>query len=128
MLEDGPLQTMTDAQLENVIAPKWRGAWNLHMATLSSNLDFFIMQSSIASMLGNIGQGNHAGANAALDSLAHARRQAGLTALSVNWGYWAEVGAAADHRDIRDAIGRIHIHKRSAFAKNVRHARLTCYY
>jgi acyl carrier protein len=53
------------------------------------------MYSSVASVFGSSGQSNHAAANAFMDSLAHYRRATGLHALSVSWGAWSEVGAAA---------------------------------
>jgi hypothetical protein len=48
--------------------------------------------------LGSPGQGNHAAANAFIDSLAHLRRSSGLPALAINWGVWTEVGAAAERK------------------------------
>jgi hypothetical protein len=61
------------------------------------------MYSSIASVLGAAGQANHAAANAFMDALAFHRRGEGLPALSISWGAWKDVGAAAD-RNMDDRV------------------------
>jgi acyl transferase domain-containing protein len=95
VLDDGPLVQRTWESFERVMAPKVQGAWNLHELTRREPLDFFVLFSSAASVLGSPGQGNYAAANRFLDVLAHHRRARGLPALSVNWGPWAGVGMAA---------------------------------
>ena len=75
--------------------PKIVGAWHLHQLTLDRPLDFFILFSSATALLGSPGQANHVTANTLLDAFAHYRRSQGLPTLSINWGPWAEVGAAA---------------------------------
>jgi acyl transferase domain-containing protein/ubiquinone/menaquinone biosynthesis C-methylase UbiE/acyl carrier protein len=97
VLEDGALIRQTWSRFESVLAPKVIGAWHLHQLTSGCSLDFFVLFSSIASLLGSRGQGNHAAANAFLDGLAHLRRMQGLPALSINWGAWTVIGAAARH-------------------------------
>jgi acyl transferase domain-containing protein/SAM-dependent methyltransferase/acyl carrier protein len=93
-LDDGVLLQQRWERFEHVMKAKVRGGWLLHRATARLDLDFFVLFSSGASFLGSPGQGNHAAANAFLDSLAAERRVHGLPALSINWGAWSEVGAA----------------------------------
>jgi acyl transferase domain-containing protein len=110
-LDDGALTQQRWERFETVLDPKVAGAWNLHLQTIGAPLDFFVLYSSAASMLGSRGQANHAAANAYLDALAHHRRAIGLPALSINWGPWAEIGAAAERgvgeRGARRGLGTL---------------------
>ena len=95
VLDDGVVAHQSAERLVRVLAPKVTGAWNLHELTADTPLDFFVLCSSIASITGSPGQVGYTAGNAFLDALAHYRRVRGLTALSVNWGAWAESGMAA---------------------------------
>jgi acyl transferase domain-containing protein/trans-aconitate methyltransferase/acyl carrier protein len=106
VLDDGVLQRQTWPRFRAVLAPKVAGSWHLHEQTRDLPLDFFVLFSTAAALLGSAAQANHAAANAFLDALAHERRARGLPALSINWGAWAEVGAAA-RQTVEDTIGRV---------------------
>jgi acyl transferase domain-containing protein/acyl carrier protein len=93
-LADGVLLSQSWSQFASVLPAKIDGAWNLHRATASMDLDFFVLFSAGASLIGSAGQGNYAAANASLDALAHSRKALGLPALSVNWGPWLGGGLA----------------------------------
>lgn len=96
VLDDAGLLGQNEHRYANVFAPKVRGAALLDELTRSDPLEAFVMFSSVAAVLGSAGQSNHSAANAFLDALAHARSGRGLPALSINWGVWGGVGAAAD--------------------------------
>ncbi|WP_299486085.1 type I polyketide synthase [Acaryochloris sp. IP29b_bin.137] len=98
VLEDSFIQQMDWSQFKKVLAPKLSGAWNLHTLTRNSDLDFFVLFSSAAALLGSPGQANHAAANAFLDGLARYRQQMGLPGLSINWGAWSSVGSALKYQ------------------------------
>ncbi|RKH44328.1 alpha/beta fold hydrolase [Corallococcus sicarius] len=98
VLDDGVLVKQTWPRFARVLAPKVDGAWNLHRATRSLELDFFVLFSSIAAVMGAPGQGNYAAANAFMDGLAALRRNQGLAATSLQWGPWATGGMAETAR------------------------------
>ncbi|WP_434084900.1 beta-ketoacyl reductase [Mycolicibacter heraklionensis] len=91
-VDDAILARLDAAKLRSVMAPKVQGAWNLHTLTADAELDFFVLFSSAASVLGSPGAANYGAANAFLDALAWHRRAAGRPALSVNFGPWAGLG------------------------------------
>lgn len=95
VVDDGLVPDQTWDRFRSVLAPKVAGAWNLHQLSRESPVDFFVLFSSIASVLGTAGQSGYAAANAFLDGLAHERRRLGLAGLSIQWGAWNEVGMAA---------------------------------
>jgi acyl transferase domain-containing protein len=95
LVQDQLMLQMDAASFLKVLRPKVHGAWNLHRAFAAMPLDFFVLYSSIGSIVAATGQANYASANAFLDALAHHRKNLGLTATSINWGPWA-AGMVAD--------------------------------
>ena len=102
-IEDHFLLNLERDAFERVLAPKIAGAWNLDQLTRERDLDFFVLFSSVASVLGSPGQANYASANAWMDALAERRSREGFPALSIAWGPWEGVGLAAgrDQRGMR---------------------------
>jgi acyl transferase domain-containing protein/NADPH:quinone reductase-like Zn-dependent oxidoreductase/NAD(P)-dependent dehydrogenase (short-subunit alcohol dehydrogenase family)/acyl carrier protein len=104
VLDDGLIAGLSPEQFEGVMAPKVLGTWLLHTHCMHRPLDFFMMLSSMSSLVGNIGQANYAAANAFLDHFAHYRRSLGLPAVTVNWGALAEVGVAARNQGLQQML------------------------
>jgi NADPH:quinone reductase-like Zn-dependent oxidoreductase/acyl carrier protein len=92
VISDHSLMELSLNSMKAVLEPKWQGAWNLHQLTRDCKLDFFVLFSSAAALLGSPGQANYAAANAALDALADYRQALGLPAVSIQWGPWNSVG------------------------------------
>ncbi|MGB3441427.1 MAG: SDR family NAD(P)-dependent oxidoreductase, partial [Actinophytocola sp.] len=94
VLDDGVIDTLTAQRCAAVFRPKVHGALNLDDLTRDRDLSAFVLFSSAAGTLGNLGQAAYAAANAFLDSLARHRGANGLVATSVAWGAWAGEGMA----------------------------------
>ncbi|GAA6619605.1 type I polyketide synthase [Scytonema sp. NUACC26] len=111
VLDDGILLQQSWERFSHVMAPKVKGAWNLHALTQGLPLDFFVLFSSVASLLGSPGQGNYAAANSFMDALAYHRLAQGLPGLSINWGPWAEIGMAASLANRHQTVNAIGLDK-----------------
>ena len=94
ILDDGILARLNWARFASLFAPRVYGSWLLHEQTKGMELDFFILNSSLLSMLGSAGQANYTSSAAFLDCLAAHRRATGLPAMAINWCAWSEGGLA----------------------------------
>jgi acyl transferase domain-containing protein/NAD(P)-dependent dehydrogenase (short-subunit alcohol dehydrogenase family)/acyl carrier protein len=104
ILDDGAFENLTKAQFENVINTKAIGAWNMHKLTQDLSLDFFVLYSSAAGIVGSAGQSNYNAANTFMDALAHFRKANHKNALSVDFGTIAEIGLAARQENRADRL------------------------
>ena len=94
VLDDALLSQQSLERFRTTLAPKAFGACHLDRLTKDDDLDFFIVSSSVSSLLGSPGQANYATANALLDGLVAQRKAQGLPATGVNFGPWAQGGMA----------------------------------
>ena len=93
----GMIQLKTPAQAGNVLAPKVKGTLVLDRLLKDHRLDFFMLCSSISSILPVLGQVDYFAANAFLDAFAYYKTRAdGTFTVSVNWDTWQEVGMAVN--------------------------------
>lgn len=92
---DRPLAELTAEDLAVTWQAKVDGARHLDELLPVAAVEPFVLFSAFSALLPAPGQGNYAAANAALDAIAHGRRQRGGVALTINWGPWSEVGFAA---------------------------------
>ncbi|KAL7941948.1 hypothetical protein V8C42DRAFT_360388 [Trichoderma barbatum] len=92
VLHDCLFSGMSVDIMQKVLGPKIDGSDNLEQLFYNDNLDFFIMFSSSACVIGNSGQSNYAAANGYLNSLARQRRRRGLAASTFDIGRVAGIG------------------------------------
>ncbi|MGC1508999.1 type I polyketide synthase [Ketobacter sp.] len=94
VLEDQLVSELKKEDIAKVMEVKAGGAHSLHccLQEMQTEVEHFVLFSSIANLVGNSRQANYCAANGFLDGLAHQRRAMGLNALSINFGAIAEVG------------------------------------
>jgi acyl transferase domain-containing protein/NADPH:quinone reductase-like Zn-dependent oxidoreductase/acyl carrier protein len=95
VLDDALLSQQDLDRFRTTLAPKAFGAVHLDRLTRNDNLDFFIVSSSVSSLLGSPGQANYSTANALLDGLVADRKAHGLPATGINFGPWGGGGMAS---------------------------------
>src|SRR6478752_3688007 len=102
MIADNFIVKKTGSEFKRVLGPKVTGTWNLDAATKEMDLDWFVLFSSVASVMGNVGQADYASGNGFMDQFAAYRNRLvaegqrhGRTR-SINWPLWQEGGMATD--------------------------------
>ncbi len=97
-------QRVAPGKLLEVFRAKLEGAIVLDRLTTDLDLGHFVCFSSLSALAGGIGLADYAAANAALDLLVSARRDAGRPATTIDWAAWAGVGVNA--RQASGPLGR----------------------
>lgn len=92
VFHDATFSEMTHEILEKVMNPKVVGTKNLDEVLGDTKLDFFIVFSSLTSVVGNSGQSNYTAANAYMTGLVGQRRKRGLAATSLDIGSIVGIG------------------------------------
>lgn len=95
---DGFILRKDEAVFDGVLAPKIQGTWILDQLTRTDCPDFFVLCSSISTLMAGAGQGDYVAANAYLDAYAQYRSQAGYPTVSINWAAWKETGMAVNYQ------------------------------
>ncbi|KZL70949.1 polyketide synthase (beta-ketoacyl synthase domain-containing protein) [Colletotrichum tofieldiae] len=103
VLRDTLFDKMTADHVRTTVGPKVHGTWNLH-ELLPKELDFFVMLSSLAGVMGHRGQGNYGCGNIFQDYFAAYRRSQGLRAMTIDIGYLLSVGFVAEHDEYVDHV------------------------
>jgi len=97
----GIIDQRTREMTESVLRPKLMGALVLDELLRPTKLDFFVVCSSLSSVLyrGKFGQVGYCAANEFLDAFARYKSLNDKTfAVSINWSDWQEVGMAVEAR------------------------------
>ncbi|KAM6510775.1 hypothetical protein FSOLCH5_011220 [Fusarium solani] len=97
VLRDVLFEKMTFEDYDLVVRSKVYGAWNFHKALLNTPLDFFVVLSSVAGIVGNRGQAAYSAANTYLDAFTQHRLRSGLPATCLNLGAVSGVGYLAEN-------------------------------
>ncbi|KAH9873394.1 hypothetical protein J1614_005792, partial [Plenodomus biglobosus] len=104
VLRDTIFEKMTFDDYDAVVRSKVSGGWNIHNSLASMELDFFILLSSIAGVIGNKGQSAYAAANTFLEGLVQHRKQQGLPATAIALPAMDGVGYLAENVEHRSVV------------------------
>ncbi|CAG7951292.1 unnamed protein product [Penicillium nalgiovense] len=105
VLNDVHIENMSLDEYRDVMGPKYHGTWNLHRH-LPTDLDFFLMLSSISGVIGNATQAAYASGCTFMDAFASHRRSLDLPAVSLDLGTITDVGYLAENKDLATKMER----------------------
>jgi hypothetical protein len=77
------------------------------LLTREDRLDYFVLFSSLATLIGNHGQSSYVAANGYLEGIARRRRALGLPAVAIGWGGISDVGYLSRDKDKAGLVRRM---------------------
>ena len=93
----GVIQRKTKEMAEDTFAPKVKGTLILNSLLQDMELDWLVLCSSLASVVGSWGQVDYCAANAFLDAFAQYRtNRKGMRTFAIGWDTWQDVGMAVE--------------------------------
>lgn len=95
----------------SVVTPKVQGAWNLHGCLPKSGLDFFVLHSSVAGVIGSRGQAMYVRTSTFLGAFLHWRRAQDLLATVIYLGAVSEVGYIVESTERQEIIAVTYVEK-----------------
>lgn len=96
----GMIQLKTRDAADKVLLPKIQGALILDSLLLNDPLDYFVLCSSLFSVVGGIGQVDYCAANTFFDVFGQSRHMKnGYPCISINWDAWQEIGMAVNEME-----------------------------
>ncbi|KFH40913.1 Lovastatin nonaketide synthase-like protein [Hapsidospora chrysogenum ATCC 11550] len=105
VLNDSVFEHMDHQQWSDATRPKVLGTRNVH-DFFGSDLDFFVMLSSLTGVVGNASQGNYAAGGSFQDAFASWRTSQGLPAVSIDLGTVKSVGYVAETEGVAARMER----------------------
>ncbi|RDW80301.1 polyketide synthase-nonribosomal peptide synthetase-1 [Coleophoma cylindrospora] len=109
-LNEALFTTMPNKYWHTGIDPKVIGTWNIHNAIQAdgkdSELDFFLMTSSVSGSVGTATESNYCAGNHFLDMFARYRRAQGRPAMAIGFGMISEIGYLHDNPEIEALLLR----------------------
>jgi len=80
-----PIEQLNKDEYNRICRSKIKGIQSLQQALANHPVDFYLLQSSLSSVVGGIGFGAYAAANSYLDTLANQQNSTATRWLSLNW-------------------------------------------
>ncbi|HRY52970.1 MAG TPA: polyketide synthase dehydratase domain-containing protein, partial [Candidatus Portnoybacteria bacterium] len=113
----GFIQRRTKKQTEEVMKAKVQGTVILDRLLKNSDLDFFVLCSSLSSIQAPAGEVGYVAANLFLDYFAQSQKHI----ISINWPAWGEIGMFAEAIKNREAKNQIAIDLSQYHPKKIKH-------
>ncbi|KAL8670019.1 MAG: hypothetical protein Q9168_005420 [Polycauliona sp. 1 TL-2023] len=99
VIRDNIIDKLSHEDYHAALRPKVQGSLNV-AAALTTELDFFILLSSLVGVVGNNGQANYASACTFQDAFTRSRTRQGMPTRSIDVGMIADAGYVAENEEV----------------------------